>query len=73
MRCLTYALWKHIREGGYLCIRKSKNLPFLPHFLHATKLEECTHVTATGPTKGFWRELWETLAGKGYGLKEGDE
>lgn len=71
MRCLTYALRTWIRKGGYLCMRRSRSLP-IPHFLHAEKLEGCTHMTAV-EYKGFWRELWECVTGKGYALKRGDE
>jgi hypothetical protein len=43
MKCFTYALRKFIREDGYLCCCRSNSFKFfVPHFLHADKLEGCT-------------------------------
>jgi hypothetical protein len=73
MRCLTYALLKHIKHGGYLCIRKCRTIPFLPHFIWAKELGECEQMTTDRESRGMWKELWYTITGQHYRIKKGDE
>ena len=73
MRCLTYALRKWIQEGGYLCIRKSHAFSFpFPHFLHAKKLSDCSHMTGT-TKQVWWKEIWYAITGQHYEQKHHDD
>ena len=59
MNCLTYALNKWLREGGYLLVRQSRlarefgitsnwhPASWVPHFLHRAKDHTVTQFTAT--------------------------
>lgn len=47
--CLIYALIKLKREGGYLLMRRNKEVSFFPHFLHMdTQCTKITHWTRKG-------------------------
>lgn len=63
MNCLTYAVSKWLREGGYLLIRRShfaevvgienkwNPLYWIPHFLHRSKDKIITQYTPTESQK----------------------
>lgn len=38
--CLIFALIKWYQEGGYLVIRKSRHLRFIPHFIWCKDLKD---------------------------------
>ncbi len=46
MRCLTFAIGKWIKEGGYLWVRASHYSRLLPHFGH---MDKDGHITQFGP------------------------
>ena len=73
MRCFTYAVRLFVQRGGYLCIRKCRTIPFLPHFIWAKTLGECEQMTTDRPSRGMWLEIWYTITGKHYRHKKGDE
>lgn len=72
MRCLTHAIRLWRQRGGYLCIRRCRTIPFLPHFLWAKSLKECEHMTTDDAGRAWWKEAWYMLTGKHYALKKSD-
>ena len=75
MRCLTYAVRKFIQDGGYIAIRRCRVFKYLwlPHFLHAEKLEGVTHMGGKTPPGKWWQELWWTFTGQNYIMKYKDD
>lgn len=69
MNCLTYALGKFIKEGGYLMMRRSQfaevvgikskfnPLYWTPHFLHRTKTGVITQYLPTEDQKERHKKL----------------
>lgn len=68
MRCLTYALGKWAREGGYLVIRRSR-WGWFPHFLHlSADRQRLTHMVPLLPRRRGSPPIW--FRGR---IREGDE
>jgi hypothetical protein len=59
MNCLTYAVGKWLKEGGYLIVRRSRigdqfgvksnwhPIRWIPHFMHRSKTHEVTQYVPT--------------------------
>jgi len=68
--CLTYALTKWYKEGGYLVIRKSKYVWWVPHFLHMTEKGLITQYVPKNIPKNPLRRLlhlWSFSGQEVYG------
>jgi hypothetical protein len=68
MRCLTYAVGKWVREGGYLLVRRSHFSRLCPHLLHMDRSGRITQFVPDHPKHLWFPPLW--YKGK---IKEGDK
>lgn len=71
--CLTYAVSKYIKEGGYILMRRSlfsedfdlskwHPLYWMPHFLHRSKDKVITQYSPTDKQRSIFKErgIWYT-------------
>jgi len=59
--CLTYAVAKQLKEGGYVLWRRSKYLRWIPHFIHLDRAGKWSQYVPTKvPRNHFirWLHLW---------------